>query len=385
VNTRDREVHRFWSSTPLRALAPLLAGVFFTFAGMGFLVDVARRGEMQSRALAAIVAFCGVTAVAYALIGMRRRYWLFAPALALQLLMPRWIERLWPPATPPSAEALAGRLVVDAIGALASLALGYGFFMMFIVGQGRRRVRTDAEMELAREIHASLVPELSLAAPGCEIYGRSLPASEVGGDLVDALVLDGRAFAVVADVSGHGVPAGMLMGLLKSGWRVRLKASGDLGDALADLNDVLADLTRPNAFATAAMLSLSSPTRVAFALAGHPPILHLRQGDSSVARLGNGGMALGIRPGERYLTGEAEVGAGDVLAVLTDGFTETMDGAGTELGLGPIEAALVRHSGAPLARIADALVSLAGAHGPQQDDRTLLLVRVTGGSAQALP
>jgi sigma-B regulation protein RsbU (phosphoserine phosphatase) len=352
---------------------------------MGFLVDVSRSGEMQARALTAIVALCGLTAVAYALISMRRRYWLFVPAIALQLLLPRWIERRWPSATALSGEALAGRLVVDAIGALAGLALGYGFSMMFIVGQGRRRVRTDAEMELAREIHASLVPELSLAAPGCEIYGRSQPASEVGGDLVDGLVLDGRAFAVVADVSGHGVPAGMLMGLLKSGWRVRLRANGDLEGVLADLNDVLAALTRPNAFATAAILSLIAPTRVAFALAGHPPILHWRKRDRTVAQLGNGGMALGIRPGERYRVGEAEVGAGDVLAVLTDGFTETMDGAGSELGLGPIEAALATHSGAPLARVADALAALASAHGPQQDDRTLLLVRVTGESAPALP
>jgi sigma-B regulation protein RsbU (phosphoserine phosphatase) len=151
-------------------------------------------------------------------------------------------------------------------------------------------------------------PELSLSAPGCEIYGRSQPASDVGGDLVDALVLDGRAFAVVADASGHGVPAGMLMGLLKSGWRVRLRANGDLEGVLADLNDVLADLTRPNAFATAAILSLIAPTRVAFALAGHPPILHLRKRDGTVAQLGNGGMALGIRPGERYRVGGSRGG-----------------------------------------------------------------------------
>jgi hypothetical protein len=79
------------------------------------------------------------------------------------------------------------------------------------------------------------------------------------------------------------------------------------------------------------------------------------------------------------------VGAGDVLAVVTDGFTETMDGAFSELGLGPIEAALAAHSGAPLARIADELAAPASAHGPQQDDRTLLLVRVTGESASARP
>jgi hypothetical protein len=377
VTPRDRElVHRFWRATPLRALAPLLAAIFCTFTAIGFLVDVANRGEMQPPTLAGVVVLSGLVAVAFALIAIRRRYWLFAPVVVLQVLLPRWLEQLWPGAAPLEGEALRGRLTVDAIGVLAGLALGYGFFMMFIVGQGRRRVRADAEIELARDIHASLVPEVALATLGCEVYGRSIAASEVGGDLVDAVVVDGRVLGIVADVSGHGVPAGMLMGLVKSGWRMRLRAGLDLEGVLADLNDELVDLTRPNTFATAAMLSLVSPSRVAFVIAGHPPILHYRRSASVVSRLGDGGMALGIRAGEQYRAGEAELAPGDVLAVLTDGFTETMDGLERELGLGPIEAALAARADAPLPRLADAIVALARAHGPQQDDRTLLLVRV---------
>jgi hypothetical protein len=378
VGATDRDlVARFWSGTPLRALVPLLLAVFCTFTAVGFLVDVASVGRMHPRALAAIVTFSGLVAVAFALVAVRRRYWLFAPVVVLQVLVPHWIELVWPRGDAVlQGDALRFRLAIDAVGAIAGLAIGYVFFMVFIVRQGLRRVRTEAEMALAREIHVSLVPPAVLEVPWCEMHGRSIPAAEVGGDLVDALMVDGRPLGFVADVSGHGVPAGTLMGLLKASLRTRLRAPGDLGAVLADLNDVLVELTRPNTFATAAVLALESETRLAYALAGHPPILHWRKATRSVVRLGEGGMALGILPAERYAVTHVDVTPGDVLAVLTDGFTETMDRRDRELGLEPIEAALATHAGTPLPELFDRLLGLARAHGPQQDDRTLLLVRV---------
>lgn len=378
-------VDRFWRATPLAALWPLLVAVFATFGCFGFLIDVARGGRHPWPALVCLVAASGLIAVAYVLIAVRQRYWLFVPAIAVEIGFVRWLDSFWPPlAGGLSGDALRARLVLDAGGAVAGLVCGYVFFMMFIVRQGLRRVRAEAEMALAREIHVSLVPALSFEDPACQMYGRSIPASEVGGDLVDALLVAGRPLGFVADVSGHGVPAGSLMGLLKSGLRTRLRAPGDLGAVLGDLNEVLCDLTRPNTFATAAVLQLETPSRLAWALAGHPPILHLRRAGGSPARLAQGGMALGIRSGERYAVGRVEVGPGDLLAVFTDGLSETMDRADRELGIEPLAAALVAHAAAPLPELFDRLIELANAHGPQQDDRTLLLVRV-GGSQPAGP
>ena len=373
----DRElVKRFWRETPLGALWPLLVAVFSTFACFGFLVDVGHNGGHPWPALVALVAGSGLIAMAFVLIAVRQRYWLFVPAIGAQLALTR-LDRIWPSvASGLTGDALRTRLLVDAWGTIAGLVAGYVFFMMFIVRQGLRRVRTDAEMALAREIHVSLVPDVTLETPGCEVYGRSLPASEVGGDLVDALVVEGRPLGFVADVSGHGVPAGSLMGLLKASLRTRLRTSAELGEVLADLNDVLRDLTRPNTFATAAILCLETDSRLAYALAGHPPILHLRRTDGTVVRLSEGGMALGIQAGERYPVGHAEVRPGDLLAVLTDGLTETTDRNDRELGLAPFEAALLAHAGEPLPALFDHLLDVARAHGPQQDDRTLLLVRI---------
>jgi hypothetical protein len=378
VASGDRELaSRFWSGMPRRALVTFLLAVFFTFAAIGFLVDVANVGRIDPRALAGIVPFSGLVAVAFALVGISRRYWLLVPVVALQVLVPQGLERLWPPARAALApDLLSTRMVVDAGAAIAAVALGYTFFMAFIVREGARRVRADAEMALAREIHVSLVPPVDLKAPWCEMYGRSVPASEVGGDLVEALLVGSRPLGFVADVSGHGVPAGTLMGLLKASLRTRIRAPGDVGAVLGDLNDVLLELTRPNTFATAAVLTLESERCLAYALAGHPPILHWRNATRSIVRLAEGGMALGIRPGERYAVARVDVTPGDVLAVLTDGFTETMDRADRELGLEAIEAALAAQAALPLPEILDRILALAFAHGPQQDDRTLLLVRV---------
>jgi hypothetical protein len=143
VKRAERElVRRFWRSLSLRARLPLLAAVFFTFASVGLLVDAGRLGRTHPPALAGIVVFSGLVAVSYALVGTWESYWLFAPIVVLQVLVPRWLERLWPSSGELSGEALRGRLTFDVIGVIAAIALGYGFFMMFIVRQGLRRVRS---------------------------------------------------------------------------------------------------------------------------------------------------------------------------------------------------------------------------------------------------
>src|SRR6185503_15175187 len=76
----------------------------------------------------------------------------------------------------------AGRLTLDAAGAIVCLVAGYVFFVAFIGGEGAKAVRLQAEMGLAQEIHATLAPPLSLRNDACEVVGRSMPTSEVGGD-----------------------------------------------------------------------------------------------------------------------------------------------------------------------------------------------------------
>jgi hypothetical protein len=373
--TRGDKIRFFWSRFSLRDLAPFLGAVFCTFTVFGFLRDVQSLGRFKPAYLLYVTAGIGLSAVAYVL-AMRAgpRRWLpvvVAAQLGAEYVGMRWLGQLGPPLT---EAALIGRLQLDTNLSLLALFVGYLGFVSFIAKQGLRRLRIDTEIALARDIHDALVPRLSLRECGFEVVGASYPTHEVGGDLVDAVPEAGRLTCYVADVSGHGVPAGTLMAALKSAARMRLLRAGSGAELLTDLNRILFAIKRSNMFATAAVLSIQE-SGVHYALAGHLPILQWRRESRQVVRLGEGQIALGILDEVHYDEQPIDVARGDVLAVVTDGLTEVSDWRDHELGLTGIEAALAAHAEDPLPHLADRLLARARAHGPQRDDQTLLVLR----------
>jgi serine phosphatase RsbU (regulator of sigma subunit) len=376
---RHQQRLTFWSRFSLRDLAPFLIAVFFNFATLGFLVDIGGMGRFPWPYLALTVAITGSLAVAYALVFILGRLRWLPLVLLTQIAFLAFGGRLLPSVQAPlSAPDLASRLSLDTAASIVALMLGYGGFVAFIARQGVKRLRLDTEIDLAREIHETLVPRLAFAAPGWDLVGASFPAYEVGGDLVDAVVDEARLTAYVLDVSGHGVPAGTLMAALKSAARMRLLQPASGAALLTDLNRVLAAIRRPNMFATAACLVLEG-NRIHYSLAGHLPILHWRAAVGKVSRLSHGQTALGILPDETFVEEAVEVAPDDVLAMVTDGLTEVVDQDERELGLEGLEAVLCAGAREPLPRLFDRMVERSRAHGPQNDDQTLLLIRVGGG------
>jgi len=368
---------RFWQEVSLRSTLLSAAGVFCLFAPLGFLVDVIDAGRHTARHLAFLVVFSGIMAVGYFVAGSRRWMWALVGLGAFQVVVTYGTRPLFP-APPPLAEvaALRGRLVLDGLGIIALIIASYHLLMAFIGSEGVRQVRMGTELALAGEIHDTLVPPVSLRGDFFEVRGRAVPASNVGGDLVDAVVTGGGLTAYVADVSGHGVPAGTLMAGLKSAARMRLLAPVSIGQLLSDLNTVLLEIKRPNMFATAACVRLASPDEATYALAGHLPVLHLHAASRTVERLSHGEMALGILAGQTYPESHVPVEGGDVLALVTDGLTEVEDRQGRELGLEGIEAALQTDGHRSLDDLLQAILAAARAHGPQRDDQTVMLVRI---------
>ena len=369
---------RFWASVPARSLAVFLAGVFCTFGCLGLLVDVGAAGQTPARLLVFRVLAYGVVALFYAWGGMRDWRFLFV-GLAVQLA-----TQFWGPshAVAPRAlsfDALRLRLGIDAMAAMGLLLLGYILIVRFILTDGRRHLRVQAEMALARQIHETLVPAVSTRGAGYEAYGRSFPTREVGGDLLDVVEQDGAVTCYVADVAGHGVPAGTFMSMVKTACRMRLQRPGPAADGLprllADLNTVLAPLKQPSMYATSAWLRLVAG-RAEFALAGHPPILHYRRRTSSVTPLSARNFPLALLEAVTFDADALEPEAGDLFALLTDGLIEVADGDNEELGVERLAAVLAANGARPLPELFDALLVAARRHGPQQDDQTLLLVRV---------
>ncbi|MFT3684687.1 MAG: PP2C family protein-serine/threonine phosphatase [Phycisphaerales bacterium] len=230
-------------------------------------------------------------------------------------------------------------------------------------------------------MHASLVPPLAVASPLAEVYGRSLASSEMGGDLIDAVVSDDRVEVLLGDVSGHGVGAGVVMAMLKGCVRMRLLRNADLGEVVGDANAVLAELTEPHMFATFVAMRIraeddGSGTRLEFALAGHLPLFHFRAATADWVQHPNECLPLGVDGTERFTSGAVRVSRGDVLAVFTDGLMEVQNAGGKELGLEGVEAVLRRSLRPSLETTYNAVMTSIAAHGPRLDDQSLVLVRI---------
>src|SRR5271167_4434170 len=178
-----------------------------------------------------------------------------------------------------------------------------------------------------------------MRSAGVEIYGISLPSAEVGGDLVDVVPLpDGSVFVYVADVSGHGLPAGILMGMIKTAVHTQLF---DLPSPVAvfdRLNQVLPAVKEPHMYATCTALRVFAShadrtCRVDYAIAGQPPMLHASPTSAAATQLTDQQLPLGLLAAPPYKGHSVELAPGDLLLIATDGILEAETRAGAESGL----------------------------------------------------
>jgi len=276
----------------------------------------------------------------------------------------------------PIPEALRARVLFDAIGVWASGVLGLRLLLSFVTTEGLDNVRMQTELSLAHGIQATLVPDLSLQTARFEAYGKSAPSAEMGGDLIDLIETDGSLLAYVADISGHGLAAGQVMGMLKAALRVSLQSHQQPVALLESADRVLPAVKTADMYATLALLHLDGSTQAEYALAGHLPILHYRQRSGDTARLSMEQFPLGLIPGGRYASQRVCYSAGDIFLLLTDGITEVVNERDEEFGLARLEQLLNQHAAQPLPQIWEMVMGEVRQHGAQQDDQSLLLLRV---------
>lgn len=179
-------------------------------------------------------------------------------------------------------------------------------------------------------------------------------------------------FGYVADVSGHGVSSGLVMGMFKSALRMRLRQPGPLAELLTDLNMILFPLKSGSMYVTVACVRCTGGDTLEFAVAGHLPILRVR--DGVVEEFTTPQIPIGMFETYPFTSATVDVRPGDVLALLTDGLIELFDREDREFGLAPTKSLLARAGGAPLQNTADSVVAAARDYGKQLDDQTLLLI-----------
>lgn len=194
-----------------------------------------------------------------------------------------------------------------------------------------QKQRLEQEIATARQIQQRLLPHTMPEFAGYQIAGSSTPSKMVGGDYFDFLPLEGNRLGVaVADVSGKGIPAALLMSNLQASLQGQAIHAGPVSIMVGRMNELLSRSTDDHMFATFFYTVLEGDTgRLVGVNAGHEPALVVRA-NGSVERLESGGLILGMLPGQTYRECEVTLDPGDVFVLYTDGITEAM-GPGTRI------------------------------------------------------
>jgi len=367
---------KFWRTIPLLSTAVFLAAVFCLFGTIGFLGMGMNPDLVSPLQTTLMVIISGGFAVGYALAGTRHKpralYLLIPSHIAAFSLLSRLNHSAAPINIPP---ALKHKILLDDIGAVVLIVGGYILFLTFFQREGTRYFKAHTEIRLASEIHRVLVPAFVIQVGEFELHGVSEPSGEVGGDLVDVIIDGNRWFGYVADVSGHGVQAGVMMAMVKSAVRMHWIRGQNASSLIEPLNSVLSAVRAQDMFVTCAYLQSDGGSTLRFSLAGHPPILHFKAATGTVDEHSILNFPLGLFPQPDFETSEIQCSPGDVLVVLTDGLIEVFDRNDTELGLEPLKRVLRESGTEPLEQISLSLQRTAWRHGPQSDDQTILIVR----------
>jgi hypothetical protein len=373
----------YWKTVPATSRAIGLLGVFLLFSTIGFSNDVIQLGREPVLVLVLAVLLYGGFAILYAAAGTvfeNHRWKAIALISIVQMVAMNLVYRLIPvPPLPVQMGAteiarLSGRLSVSAYANIAAMVLGYVCFVYVSITEGRRYFRAHAEIELASEIHRTLVPTVDTRISGFEFYGRSIPSGQVGGDLIDVFQDERGWIAYVADVSGHGVAPGVVMGMVKSAARMRLSSSDKSIGLLESLNSVLYSVTRPEMFVTFGYLA-SNGGRLEYSLAGHPAILHYQAATKEITELSCSNLPLGMFDGQPFASSSVEYAPNDVFLLLTDGLLEVENAKGEEFGVAAVKAVVSEHAADPVEAIFQALADAAQRHGRATDDQSLLILR----------
>lgn len=264
----------------------------------------------------------------------------------------------------------AGALANQAIVALSNA---------WLVEETIEKRRMEEELAIAKSIQDRLFPKRLPEIEGYELAASSEPTFHIGGDYYDAIELgDGRVLLAIADVSGKGVPAALLMSNVQATLRALASPEIDLAASAAKINEIIYANTDFNKYATFFYGVLDPRTHtLEYTNAGHNPPILLRAG-GEIEMLEAGGLPVGLMPGSAYEQAVATLEPGDVLALYTDGVTEAESKAGEEYGPERLEA-LVREkapegASAILGTVVDD-VSRFAVGMPQADDITAMMLK----------
>lgn len=362
---------RFWQYIPFKRYLIFVSAIFFLFSGIGFIIDLLSEGSYSELLLFVNVFYSGIVAVFY-VYSFTKNLKFLPFTILFQIVVG---INIWKGANPLPLSEFPQRATLDAYGILVTLVLGYILLVIFINKEGLRNFRLQAEMDLAQELHSNLVPKIEIVDRRFEIFGVSNPTDEVGGDLIDYFENETSHTCYIADVSGHGVAAGSLMGMFKSTIRVLLNKDEQLSSILTETSKTIYYLKKRTMFLTCAFLKFNSNNTVEYSTAGHLPILKLANDSNVFDELIIKHLPIAATKDFTFKTNNTVCNKNDLFVLLTDGITETTDKNNEDFGMEKVKQIILNNRHEELSLIYKKLNDKLASYGKQEDDQTILFVR----------
>jgi len=248
----------------------------------------------------------------------------------------------------------------------------------------RQLLTIQKELETARQIQMSILPSSIPQIPGLDIAARYIPMTSVAGDFYDFIVVDEKHLGIlVADVSGHGMPAALIASMLKIALAAEKEHAANPAQVLMGLNQTLCGKFEHH-FITAAYLFIDlQKGTLTYAGAGHPPLLMWDHSSEGMRDVEENGLFLGKFPWASYTSRELPLNAGDWCLLYTDGIPETTNPGGVDFGTDRFKQVLETDESTSADQFADRLLeelSRWSARGPAEDlddDITVVAIQRT--------
>lgn len=283
-----------------------------------------------------------------------------------------------------NVEHLLGRSPIDELEppsfAIFVLSLGY-VTAEKVFSNERRLLSIENELEIARGIQTSILPAGVPELDRTRIAAVYRPMASVAGDFYEFIVIDRhRAGFLVADVSGHGVPAALIASMVKVAMQSVVAVADSPAEVMRRLNRVLSGQLRGQ-FVTAAYLWVDTErNRARYSAAGHPPLLYWRAASNELQRIESNGLLFGVLADTDYPVCDVALASGDRLLLYTDGVIEAENSTGIAFGDTRLEEVLRTAHAHTAVEVSDRLLAEVRNWQPQsatqQDDITLVVIDV---------
>ncbi len=265
----------------------------------------------------------------------------------------------------------------DQIGDLARSFDGMAASIEGLLKETAEKQRLEGEIAIARTIQQKLLPPEEASLPGLSVLARFQPVAAIGGDYYDYFPMpDGRSGVAVGDVSGHGLPTGLLVAMGKAGLSTLIE-SGLTGPPLfARLNDLIHRSTDSRNYMTLALLAYDAAARRG-ELTNAGQLAPYKLSGGTVESLALPSFPLGLSERSDFATASFPFVSGDRLLFVTDGFVEASNAAGEPFGFERLEDLLRAEAASDAARLREVIAAAVDAHAgdkPQEDDRTIVIL-----------